>query len=230
MTFNVLIIDDDRSFRKLLEKRLASFIPEMISTAFESLEQARKYLKEISNVYFDLVLVDQHLPDGNGADLVAEGWFSELAVISMSSDDAPEIPGMTMQAGATYFVNKRNISEPLFRPLVLGIIERNKLQRQLTRAKISSTILDTVKTMVGTLRHEIYNPLGAVLGAAYVMRNSQSATPEQIHAAGLVETSGQRIKQVVEQICQAFEMEPVMKANHKVFHIPGDKPWDDGGK
>jgi len=73
-------------------------------------------------------------------------------------------------------------------------------------------------------------PLGAVMGAAYVLSRSETASPEQKEAAGLVDTSSKRIKHVLDQICEAVEMKPVMKARHKVFHIPGDKPWgDDSG-
>jgi len=230
MPFHVLIIDDDPSFRKILEKRLSSFIKELVVTSFDSLAQARAKLAELKPLQFDLVVMDEHLPDGRGADFIAEGWFESLAVLSMSSDEAPEIPGSAISKGATYFLGKTNISEPLFKPLVQGLIDRNRIQRQLDAARINSTIIDTVKTLVGTLRHEINNPLGAVLGAAYVLQRNQTASAEQKEAAGLVESSGKRIKHVLEQLCKAIEVEPVTKANHKVFHIPGDEPWDDGEK
>ncbi|MBX7136949.1 MAG: response regulator [Oligoflexia bacterium] len=226
MAFHVLIIDDDAAFRKILEKRLTSFIPELTVSNCEALEAARKLLREVRSDLFDLVIIDEHLPDGRGAEFIAEGWLQNLAVISMSSDDAPEIPGAVIQAGATYFVGKRSVSEALFRPLVSGIIDRNRLQRQLDAVRINNTILDTVKTLVGTLRHEINNPLGAVLGAAYVLQRNKDAAPEQKEAAELVESSGKRIKHVLDELCKAIELEPVTKASHKVFHIPGDKPWE----
>lgn len=227
MTFHALIVDDDNSFRKILEKRLASFIPDLTVTHFETLAKARQHLKDLTNFSFDLIVMDEHLPDGRGAEFIAEGWFPHQAVLSMSSDDAPEIPGSVIQAGATYFISKQHISEPLFRPLVRGIIDRNAIKKELEAARLNQTIIDTVKTLVGTLRHEINNPLGAVLGAAYVLQRNQSASPDQIEAANLVESSGKRIKHVLDELCKAIEMEPVTKANHKVFHIPGDKPWED---
>lgn len=226
MTFQALIIDDDSAFRMILEKRLASFIPGLSVTCFDSLEKSRQYLRELKDPALDLVMIDEHLPDGRGADFIAEGWFRNIAVISVSSDDAPEIPGNTMQAGANFFLSKRSVSEPLFKPLVLGVIDRNRMQQQLKKVEISNTILETVKTLVGTLRHEINNPLGAVLGAAYVLRRSEGVTAEQKEAVELVESSGKRIKHVLDQLCHAIEVEPVTKANHKVFHIPGDSPWE----
>lgn len=230
MAFHALIIDDDTSFKMLLERRLRSFIPELSVTYFNKLGLAREFLKSTKELNFDIVFLDEHLPDGRGADFLNEGLFQDLAVLSVSSDTAPEIPGKTLQAGATFFLSKVSVSEPLFRPLVEGIIDRNKIQRELTRLKLDTVVVDTVRTLVGTLRHEINNPLGAVLGAAYLLRSNSSASPEQKEAAELVESSGKRIKHVLDELCKAVAVEPVTKANQKVFHIPGDKPWDDSKK
>ncbi|RMG41921.1 MAG: response regulator [Candidatus Dadabacteria bacterium] len=227
MSFQVLIIDDDIGFKKLLERKLRSFIKDMEVTSFEDLASAREYLTGCDVRNFSLVILDQHLPDGKGLDFLAEGWFENLAVLSVSSDDAPEIPGQSLMAGATFFLNKSQISEPLFEPLIKGIVERNRLQHQVDQLKIDNAIMETVKTLVGTLRHEINNPLGAVLGAAYILNTSENASKEQKEAAQLVESSGKRIKHVLDELCKAMQLEPVKKADQTVFHIPGDAPWQE---
>lgn len=226
MSFNVLIIDDDVSFKKILEVRLRSFIPGMVVQSFGRLSDARNFLSHTDISSYQLVVLDQHLPDGRGLELLHEGWFRGLSVLAVSSDDAPEIPGATVQAGAAYFLNKVHISQPLFKPLVQGIIDRNNLQQELNRAKIDKAVIDSVKTLVATLRHEINNPLGAVLGAAYLLNNDSTATEDQKEAARLVESSGKRIKHVLDELCQAVALDSVKKANHQVYHIPGDEPWE----
>ncbi len=227
MSSHILIIDDDINFRRILELKLHSFMPDLETTNFETLSDARRFLQDQSQPKFDLVILDEHLPDGRGMELLSEGWFENMAVLMISSDTAPEIPGASLQAGAMYFLNKIQVREELFRPLITGIIDRNKLQRELAEAKMKVVQAETVKTLVATLRHEINNPLGAVLGAAYIMRNSKQASAEQTEAAELVESSGKRIKHVLDELCKAVEIEPVTKANQKVFHIPGDEPWED---
>jgi len=226
MNFEVLIIDDDESFRHLLQLRIKSFIPNLGVTVFDRLDQARKFLEANKSKSFDLVILDQHLPDGKGIELLTEGWFQELAVLSVSSDDAPEIPGASLQAGAAYFLNKKDISEALFKPLVQGIIDRNKLQHKLDQSKVDAAVIKSVKTLLDTLRHEINNPLGAVLGAAYLLRNNDAASEDQKQAAELVELSGHRIKHVLDELCQTVKLKSVTKANHEVFQIPGDEPWE----
>lgn len=230
MNLKVLFIEDDHAFKRLAEVRLRSFFPDISVTHFDSLALAREFLSKEPEISFDLVILDEHLPDGRGVELLKEGCFSELAVLSVSSDPAPEIPGDSLRAGAAYFLSKTSLSQPLFEPLVRGIIDRNRLQKELSEAKLDSAVINTVKTLVSTLRHEINNPLGAVLGAAYLLRNNPDANKEQQQAAELVESSGKRIKHVLDQLVQAIAVESVDKAHHKVFHIPGDSPWEEEKK
>lgn len=224
MSFSILIIDDDASFRKIIERRLRSFIGECSITSLENLNSAREHLRSLTKTPYDLVILDEHLPDGRGVTLLSEGWFEGITVLSVSSDTAPETQGNVVQAGAAYFLAKTVVSEPLFKPLVIGVIDRNRLQRQLEETRLEAARLDTVKTLVATLRHEINNPLGAVLGAAFILSQA-SITEEQREAAELVEQSGVRIKEVLDKLCHTLALETVDKAAHRVFQIPGDKPW-----
>lgn len=234
MALSILIIDDDASFRHLVELRIRKIDPVLNIKAFENLTTARAFLRE-NNPTFDLVVLDQHLPDGRGLDLLKEGALLDLAVLAVSSDDNPQFPGATIQAGATFFLNKMHISEPLFEPLVRGIIDRNRLFRELLETRVKSAKFDTIKTLVSTLRHEINNPLGAVMGAAFLVKTSNQISPDQKQAAEIIETSGQRIKFVLKQLCDAALNEselinPVEKGQEKVFHVPGDKAWKDSSE
>lgn len=222
---NVLMVDDDRDFIKLVEIRLKSFLPEMQATVFNSLSALRQWMRSQNSPALDLVILDEHLPDGRGVELLGEGVFEGCAVLMISSDTDPEMPGASVQAGAAFFLNKTQVTDALFKPLVLGIIQRNRLQRALTEAKLKEVRLETVKTLVSTLRHEINNPLGAVMGAAYLIGTGKDSTPQQREIAELVESSGNRIKHVLDELCRAVELDAVTKGSQKVFHVPGDKPW-----
>ena len=227
MPFLVLVIDDDKSFGRLLELRLRSFIPDLNVTTIDTLEGARQILCSSSSSDLDLVFLDQNLPDGQGVQLLKEGLLEKCTVICVSSDETPEIPGETIRSGASFFLKKTSVAEPLFKPLVLGILERAKLEKQLNKAEVDAAILETVRTLVATLRHEINNPLGAVLGVAYLLEtSSQELSEDQKKAVKLLESSGNRIKHVLDQLCKAISVEPVQKAKQTLFHIPGDKPWE----
>lgn len=225
MTYKVLIIEDDLQFKKLLELRLKNFLVEVQFDHCSTIAAAKQFLKDNKAAPFDLVVLDQHLPDGKGLDLYEEGLLDDRAVLAMSSDDSPEIPGANLKAGAAFFLSKTRLSEPLVKPLIYAIIERGKFQRELKEVQIQIAVMSSIRTLVATLRHEINNPLGAVLGGAFLLKNSPNASKEQREAAELIEDSGKRIKHVLEQIIDASALRAVDKADTTVYQIPGDKEW-----
>ena len=221
---HILIVDDDHNFQSIIEIRLGSFLQNAVFHKASDLQHARDLL-QAKSVPFDLVMLDQHLPDGRGILLLNEGLLDEVTVLAVSSDNDPEIPGSSIQAGAAYFLAKTAVSEPLFKPLVLGIVDRNRMQRDLAKFKSEAMVTNTIRTLVSTLKHEINNPLGAVLGAAFLLKTSSGENSELNEAARLVEDSGKRIKHVLDQLCDAVSLQSVVKSHQEVFHIPGDKPW-----
>jgi DNA-binding NarL/FixJ family response regulator len=221
-----IIVDDDPGFARILERRLKGFAPSLEVVLFDHLEAVRVFLRSNRNPYFELVVLDQHLPDGNGVEFLKEGWFQDLAVLVMSSDDSPDVAGRSLGAGASYFLHKKMVTEALFLPLVRGLLERNRLQAEVSENKLKLAALDTVTTLVSTLRHEINNPLGAVLGAAYLLKSKSSTEEDQNKAANLVESSGKRIKEVLDKLCKAVSLDSESKAGHLVFRVPGDASWD----
>jgi nitrogen-specific signal transduction histidine kinase len=90
--------------------------------------------------------------------------------------------------------------------------------------------MDSVRTLVKTLRHEIHNPLGAILGGAFLIQGAEQASDQQRQTASLVTQSGQRIKNVLDQLSSAVSLEQVSKGGQTVYHVPGDKPWDNSTK
>ena len=108
-------------------------------------------------------------------------------------------------------------------PLLEAMLARKKLEKELSLAKLKQLKTQTIKMLVSTLRHEINNPLGAVLGGTYLVRNSGGLSTEQTEALKLIEASGNRIKHVLNQLCEAVEVQEVTKAQEQIFHVPGDK-------
>jgi DNA-binding NarL/FixJ family response regulator len=228
MPTTVVLVDDNRDFRKLTELRLRSFIPDLQVTACVTLAEGRAHFADANNSAPDLLILDHHLPDGVGLDLLQEEALQGIAVLAVSSDNDPKLPGSSMRAGATYFLSKNRVTEALFQPLVEGLIERNRLMRELQETRREALVVQTVRTLVDTLLHEINNPLGAILGGAYLLKNHQSISGDIKEASRLVEESGLRIKHVLDQLRSAISLQAVDKAEHTLFHVPGDKQW--GGK
>ncbi|MDD2943451.1 MAG: histidine kinase dimerization/phospho-acceptor domain-containing protein [bacterium] len=217
-----LVVEDDLSFLKILEIRLRGWYPNLDLTVAHSLSKAREWLEKKD---FELLILDQHLPDGIGSTLLSHPGCNKCAVMALSADDSPELPGNAVRAGATHFLGKRQITEPLFTPLLEAILARKQLEMAIVERQLSESRLKTIKVLLATLRHEINNPLGAVLGGTYLMRSAGKLGESQIEALRLIEDSSHRIKHVLERLCETADLEEVTKGTEKVFHVPGDDPW-----
>lgn len=217
-----LLVEDDKSFAKLVELRLRAWRPDIELRFAGCLAEARAKLE--GGEHFDFIVLDQNLPDGMGFELASHHALESTSILAVSSDESPELPAQTVRAGAHHFLNKRHVSTPLFIPLLEALLERRAMARQLREAELKEVKLKTLKRLIATLRHEINNPLGAVFGAAYLLKDG-SVTASQQEALKLIEKSGARIKTVIEQLSAAAELEEVTKADEEVYQIPGDAPW-----
>lgn len=225
MSLNIFILEDDPNFRQILELRLKAWKNDAHCVFAENLAEAQKILAGDA-LEFDLAICDHELPDGVGERIVEHPKLKNTAVLSVSSIKSAELPGLTLQAGAQHFLSKRQVSEPFFIPLLEALITRRKLEVAEIRSNIQKSKIETIGMMLATLRHEINNPLGAVIGGTYLVRAIGNLDAKQEEALKLIDESGQRIKHVIEKLCDAVELEIVSKANEKVFHVPGDKPWE----
>jgi signal transduction histidine kinase len=225
MPLKVLIVEDDKSFRRLVEIRLRSWRHDLAITCAETIKQAYAILDKEENS-FALIILDQHLPDGAGSSLFDHPRAQESAVLAVSADEAPELPGKTVKAGALHFLAKQRISEPLLLPLLDGLLERKRLEAEVLKTRLQQSRMQSIRTLIRTLQHEINNPLGGVLGGAYLLRSSSPLNEEQAEALRVIEESGKRIKHVLSQLSAAAELEEVTKGQEQLFHIPGDPEWE----
>lgn len=122
MNENVLIVDDDPSICKLLEKILRSndLLPSIATCGKDA-------LNILKNNTFDAILMDIMLGDMEGFDIVKDlrshGINTPIMIISGRSEDFDSLYGLSL--GADDYITKP------FRPVVLGakikaLIRRNK--------------------------------------------------------------------------------------------------------
>ena len=222
---NVLIVEDDMNFAKVVEIRLRGWRKDLRLQHARSIADARVLLDNPKEK-FDLAILDQHLPDGIGADLIEHPKLQESAVLAVSADEAPELPARALVAGAQHFLSKRQVTEPLFIPLLEALVSRKELESKIAESRDRESRMKTIRLLLATLRHEINNPLGAVLGGAYLLKTGGGLAAEQKEALRLIEASGHRIKHVIQQLCDTADLEEVVKGQEALFQIPGDPKWE----
>lgn len=197
---SILIVEDDRPFSKMLQLRLSRFFPQTTLEVFYTLNEVRSWLALNDSSHLDLVILDHNLPDGFGLDFLKEGWFEGLGVLVLSAEDDPKVIVQSVSAGAAFFMKKAEMSSDLLFPLLSGMIERNILHRQLERSKLHNARITAVAELVNKLKHEVNNPLGAVIGAAYLLKNRSITEEEFDELTDLVENSTNRIKEVMNEL------------------------------
>lgn len=218
-----LIIDDDPSIRNIISVRLNSmFIDAEIKIA-PDIKTAKELL---INQSYSLIFLDQNLPDGLGVEVFELINLEKTAVIAMSSDKSSDLPAKNMLNGADFFISKDQLSNSFFMPLVKAITEKKEIDviaKQKTEAELK---LKTVSTLINTLQHEINNPLGAIYGAIFLLKQENANTDDKTKAICLMEESSKRIHTVLEKLKQTTELKQVEKSTENLFHVPGDKEWN----
>jgi len=226
MVLSALIVEDDDNFRRMLELRLKSAFSSIYIDHAGTITEAANFLNTKSGSY-DFVVLDQRLPDGDGAELLSNTKIHDAAILAVSADIDPELPATALRAGAQHFLQKKQIAEPLFIPLLKALIERKQLEKEVIDARLKKSKMETIKILLATLQHEINNPLGAVLGGTYLIKTAGTLLDEQKDALRLVEESTIRIKHVISKLCETAELEAVDKGRERVFQVPGDKSWNE---
>ncbi|MDR2337380.1 MAG: hypothetical protein LBE20_01875 [Deltaproteobacteria bacterium] len=222
---HIFILEDDQSFLRLLQLRLKSWNNNLFFHVAETIAAATNFL-ETTTEFINIAILDHFLPDGTGEQLFNHPKFEYSAKIAMSSDDSPLIPSKSVRAGAMHFVHKRQISEPLFIPLIFALLERKEFENKLLATKLEESKLEVIKTLIATLEHEINNPLGAVFGGIFLLKSSLELSKEQKESLKVVEESGKRIKTVLKELKSMTEIQQVTKGNVATFHLPNDKDWE----
>lgn len=118
LSSEILIVEDELMLRKRLVARLESEGAEV--TVAGNVEEARNCLESMD---FDFAMVDVHLPDGLGIDLLRDRSFSEdTAVVIMTAEGGVEIAVEAMRLGAADYLSKPFDMGEL--PLILGACKK----------------------------------------------------------------------------------------------------------
>ena len=102
-TIHILVIDDEASIRRLAEKELSSE-HRLITTV----GNAQDALKAFKSSYFDVVLLDMRLPDGDGIDLLTrfQDLAPEVQVVIITGFGDVDNAVQAMKMGAYDYITK----------------------------------------------------------------------------------------------------------------------------
>jgi DNA-binding NarL/FixJ family response regulator len=114
MSVRVLIVDDDADFRDAAGAMLADRGYDVVGAAGTAAEARAA----ISRLQPDALLLDVHLPDGNGigfAEALAAGDEAPLVLLT-STDSSAVTPRLIAQSGAAGFIAKTELMDADLEP------------------------------------------------------------------------------------------------------------------
>lgn len=99
----VLIVDDEEDICYFLSRNLSQ--RGFMTTSSYSLSEAEKYL---ATSLPDILLLDNHLPDGRGIDFAKRihSLYPDLKIIMITAHDSPEDRSTAYHHGIHYFLSK----------------------------------------------------------------------------------------------------------------------------
>lgn len=226
----ILLVEDD-ALQAAVVTDLLALHGYAVSTK-RTLTEAREVVRDTPP---DLLLLDRILPDGDGAALCRELKAHEatrgLQIILLTARDRVEDRVEGLLGGADDYIPKPFHPEELL-ARVHGCLRTLGLQRELKHkaeelAQKNQELVETQARLIRaerlaaigeiglTIRHEINNPLGTVLGhAELLLAQAEALAPEVRQKLAAINRASLRIRDVVKRL-------EVIRDDRTVEYLPG---------
>ncbi|MGL4369890.1 MAG: sigma-54-dependent transcriptional regulator, partial [Spirochaetota bacterium] len=169
--YRILVADDEEGVRSLLSDLLSGTYDVDIVTRGDVIPE------KIQNGYFDILVLDLHLPGMSGMDVLQFIYQKQLpiAVIVLTASSDVETAIMAMKLGAYDYVTKPFDTERL-RVIVKNITEKIELQHELSALR---------KEMAESLRFQ------SIIGSSPVMQRIFSTVERVIDTESTILITGE---------------------------------------
>lgn len=201
MSQKILIIDDEVTIRRIIESNLQKSGFDV--TTCDSATSMRQHLVDNE---FQLIVLDIHLPDGDGLELIKEIQLESphIPIIMITAQSSVEVAVDAMRSGAYDFctkpidINRLNVS-------VKNALESYRLKQQI--ANFSKVSRDNFCGIIGSCpsMQVVYQMIENVAPTnASVMITGESGTGKELIARAIHELSPRKNKELIEVNCAAI--------------------------
>lgn len=162
-TLNVLLIEDNPDFAKLVKLYLAKFAEAKFEVTWknsgaEGIEEAEQ------NHSIDVILMDYFLPGLNGLEITRtlQGKGIATPVVFLTVNKDMNLAVEVMKLGVEDYLVKEEITTPILPKTILSVVDKRNLQREVAELEIRQKRLDAMQEMVVNITNEISAPLQAM--------------------------------------------------------------------
>jgi len=170
---SILVVDDDAMNLQIAEK--------MLTDGFKvySVDSGKKALDFLKLQIPDLVLLDIHMPDMNGFEVLeqmrADNVYQEIPVIFLTADDDRDTEVKGFLAGALDFITKPFVADIMLQR-VNRILQLDRLQKNLQQEVEKQTkVAEERRRKVERLSVQVMSALAAAIDAKDTYTNGHSA-------------------------------------------------------
>ena len=204
----LVVIDDDRAFREMLQEALTAegYEVRVAADGPAGLALAREWKP-------DLVLCDLHMEGVSGHDVLRTLRRDELTasvpVVFLTGDSTDATQRQTMELGADDFLAKPFKHAELLRTIQARLARREQVRQETERrfAELRAGIAHSVP-------HEFLTPLTAVIGLSSLLVDEGPELPHDLTHEAAVEilSAGRRLHRLVEKFLLFTELELLVRS------------------
>ena len=134
--WKVLLIDDDEDDSFIIRSVLSSINDREITLEWKS--NSQDGLQALERTAYDVILVDYHLTGENGLQMIQTSSQSgiNLPMILLSGLGSYELDLEAMQAGALFYLDKKELTPNVLERTIRYAIERNQIEQALKQKEI----------------------------------------------------------------------------------------------
>ena len=226
MLSTILYIEDDEGLARLMQKRMQRH-----GLSVQIALTARDGLQALATNHFDLILLDYHLPDIDGLELlkqlIPQPKTPPIIILTASGDERVALAAL--ESGAADYAVKDTAQHYLdLLPAVMqAAFTKNKLarenefqRRELEMAMAKAEQANQAKTdFLATMSHEIRTPMNAVVGLAELL----GTTDLSEHQRSMVDTLRTNANVLLSLISDLLDISRVesgqIQLEEKIFSI-----------
>ena len=156
----ILLVEDNKDFAKLVQVYLQRFAKDKFDIVWK--ENHDEAIRETEGEFrYDIILMDYFLPGKNGLEITREliARKVDVPIVFLTVNKDFDLALDVMKLGVSDYLVKEEISSPVLPATILSVIEKHRLNNQLSRLDVSKHRLSAIHETLARVVHDFEVPI-----------------------------------------------------------------------